>query len=163
MKTPTELRVATALCLLGIVRSPILLSSQPWLLCSRTRQEAVVPRPSIIPPQVAMAGLGPDVKNVVCCDLPAGRGGGEQPLVLGKTSTEESLESGAYPPVIRRRLSSVLDGALVGEPGCLYLRWSLQSYLESVTHNVKFLLCSTNDGITVIGRINTERVRGMLL
>ena len=109
-----------------------------------------------------MTGLGPDVKNVVCSSLSTGRCGGEQPLVLGKTSTEERLEP-PYPPVIKRRLSSVLDGALVGEPGCLYLRWSLQSYLESVTHNVKFLLCSTNDGIMVIRRMKTERVRGMLL
>ena len=82
MKTPTKLRVATALFLLGIVRSPILLSSQRWLLWSRTRQEAVS-YPPTYPPHVAMTGLGSDVKNVVWQDLAAGRGGGEQPLVLG--------------------------------------------------------------------------------
>merc|ERR1719264_451981 len=65
MKTPTKLRVATAAVFLGIVRSPILLSSQRWLLWSRTRQEAVSPSPSTSPPQVAMTGLGSDVKNVV--------------------------------------------------------------------------------------------------
>merc|ERR1719264_25911 len=65
MKTPTKLRVATALSLLGIVRFPILLSSQRWLLSSRTRQEAVVSPPPPLPPQVAMTGLGSDVKNVV--------------------------------------------------------------------------------------------------
>ena len=69
------------------------------------------------PPQVAMAGLGSDVKNVVWPALPAGRGGGEQPLVLGYTSTEERREPAVYPPVIKRRLSSVLDGALFEEPG----------------------------------------------
>merc|ERR1719264_1490817 len=86
MKTPTKLRVATALRFLGIVRSPILLSSQRWLLWSRTRQEAVRSPPSTLPPQVAMTGLGSDVKNVVCSSLLAGRGGGEHShsLVLGK-------------------------------------------------------------------------------
>ena len=83
MKTPTEVRVATAERFLGIVRSPILLSSQRWLLWSRTRQEAVVSSSPTLPPQVAMTGLGSDVRNVVWLLLPAGRGGGEQPLVLG--------------------------------------------------------------------------------
>ena len=88
MKTPTELRVATAALLLGIVRFPILLSSQRWLILSRTRQEAVLvlalPLPGrTIPPQVAMTGSGSDVKNVVWLSLPAGRSGGEQLLVLG--------------------------------------------------------------------------------
>ena len=82
MKTPTELRVATALFLLGIVRFPNLLSSQRWLLWSRTRQEAETLY-AASPPQVAMTGLGPDVKNVVCSSLPVGRGGGEQLLVFG--------------------------------------------------------------------------------
>ena len=81
MKTPTELRVATALFLLGIVRFPNLLSSQRWLLWSRTRQEAVEDPPTTYPPHVATTG--PDVKNVTCKRLPAGRGGGEQLLVLG--------------------------------------------------------------------------------
>merc|ERR1712130_986924 len=88
MKTPTELRVATAAYLLSIVRSPILLSSQRWLLWSRTRQEAVVTPLSASPPQVAMTGLDPAVKNVECPNRPTGRSGGEQLVVLGKTSTE---------------------------------------------------------------------------
>ena len=82
MKTPTELRVAAALNSLGIVMSPIVLSSHRCLLLSKTRQEAVV-GPVVAPPQMAMAGLGSDVKNVVWKSLAAGRDGGEQPLVLG--------------------------------------------------------------------------------
>ena len=82
MKTPTELRVATAAPPLSIVRSSIKLSSQRWLLWSRTRQEAVS-YPPTLPPQVAMTGLGSEVKNVVWSFLAAGRGGGEQSLVLG--------------------------------------------------------------------------------
>ena len=89
IKTPTELRVTTAEYHLGIVRFPILVASQCWLLWSRTRQEAVSKSPNI-PPQVAMTGLIPDVKNVACSTLSVGRSGGEQPGVLGKTSTEET-------------------------------------------------------------------------
>ena len=81
MKTPTELRLAAALVYLGLVRFPILLSSQDWLLLSRTRQEAVTAL--TLPPQMAITGLGTDVKNVACWSRATGRGGGEQPLVLG--------------------------------------------------------------------------------
>jgi len=115
MKMPTELRVATALYPLGIVRSPILLSSQRWLLWSRTRQEAVI-NPPTIPPQVAMTGLGFDVKIVTWSYLSAGRSGGEQPVVLGKISTDERLLMPIHPPGIKRTLSSALDGASVETP-----------------------------------------------
>ena len=72
--------------------------------------------PLTSPPQVAMTGLGSDMKKVAWEDLAAGRLGGEQVLVLGKTSTEESLLP-TNPPEIKRRLSFVLDRALFGYPG----------------------------------------------
>jgi len=55
-----SLSVAAAPSTLGIVRFPILLSSQRWLIGSSTRQEAVSPL------QVATRGEGSDVKNVMC-------------------------------------------------------------------------------------------------
>ena len=85
MKTPTELRVATALSFLGLVRFPILLSSQRFLLLSRTRQDAVVRGDPVLssPPQVAMTGLSSDVKNVTWWISFSGRCGTKQPRVLG--------------------------------------------------------------------------------
>ena len=84
--TPMCLRTATAPSDLCLVRFPILLSSQRWFL-SRTRQEAVTslcPLSALtLPPQMAITGLGTDVKNVACWSRATGRGGGEQPLVLG--------------------------------------------------------------------------------
>ena len=128
MKTPTELRLVTALRFLGIVKFPILLSAQRWLLLSRTIQE-VVGTPSTSPPQVAITGLGSDVKNVTCSSLPAGSSGAEQLFVLGKTSTEVMELLPANPPVIKRRFSSESDGALVvGERSCqLDLRIGLRN------------------------------------
>ena len=77
MKTPTELRVATALASLGIVRFPIMLSSQPWLALSGTRQEADIIAADLIsptsPPQVAMTELGSDVKKVTWRYLDTGK------------------------------------------------------------------------------------------
>ena len=62
----------------------MLLLSQRWLLWSRTRQDARILLPTVVPPQVAMTGLGFDVKNVAWCSLPLpGICGGEQLLVLG--------------------------------------------------------------------------------
>ena len=117
MKTPTDLRVATAALYLGLVRSPILLSSQRWELWSRTRQEAVVVIPATSPPQVAMTGLGSDVKNVTWSFLLTGKSGGVQPVVLGKTSTEERDPPWPdHPPVIKRTFSSVLNGASLETP-----------------------------------------------
>ena len=70
-----------------------------------------------------MTGLGSDVKNVTCSPLPAGRSGGEQPVMLGKISTEERyLLKPVHPPVIKRTFSSVLDGASVEAPVYLCLK-----------------------------------------
>ena len=66
-----------------------------------------------------MTGLGSDVKNVVCLSVSSGRAGGEQLPMLGKTSREETLDWPANPPVIKRTLFSVLDGASVEGPGYL--------------------------------------------
>ena len=78
---------------------------------------------------MARTGLGSDVKNVTCSALPAGRSGGEQPVALGREgsgcSTEEercappSLRD--HPPMIKRTLSSVLEGASVEAPVYLCL------------------------------------------
>ena len=57
-----------------------------------------------------MTGLGSDVKNVTWPCLLSGRSGGEQPVVLGKTSTEETDPATVPvrdPPVIKRTFSSV--------------------------------------------------------
>ena len=77
-----ELIRATSLEALALLRSPIKLSSQRQLVGSRTRQEARC-LPFLSPPQVAMTGLGPDVKNVAGEDLGSGRGGREQPFEFG--------------------------------------------------------------------------------
>ena len=61
---------------------------------------------STLPPQMAITGLGCEVKNVVWSHLSAGGGGGEQLLVLGKTSREGSQEPPANPPASKRTLSS---------------------------------------------------------
>ena len=74
---------------------------------------------STLPPQVAITGLGCEVKNVVWSHLSAGRGGGEHLLVLGKTSTEGSQEPPANPPASKRTLSSVFGRASVEGPGHL--------------------------------------------
>ena len=59
------------------------------------------------PPQVAISGLFPAVRNVSWEDLLSGREGGEQPLVAGKSSVDESLEFSPIPPVRRSRLVSL--------------------------------------------------------
>ena len=65
--TPMCLRTATAPSDLCLVRFPILLSSQRWLIGSSTRQVVVRlpgPGPLMNPPQVATRGVRSDVMNV---------------------------------------------------------------------------------------------------
>ena len=69
------------------VRLLILDSSQRWLLWSRTRQEEVAVD-LMAPPQVAITGLGSEVMKVTWSLLVVGKGGREQPLVLGNTTVE---------------------------------------------------------------------------
>ena len=59
---------------------------------------------------MAITGWSPAVRKVVCSDRLPGREGGEQPLVAGNTSVDESLELPLYPPVRRSRFASL------GEP-----------------------------------------------
>ena len=99
--TPISLRTATAPVYLCVVRFPILLSSQRWLIGSSTRQE-VVRLPRMNPPQVATRGVGSDVMNVSWPYLQEGSGGGEQLLVFGKTSV---VDVAGCPPVMSRTLS----------------------------------------------------------
>ena len=67
-------------------------SSHLWLARSRTRQEERRLPLASFPPQTATVGFGPAVVNNVCSFLGSGNEGGEQPLVLGKTSLEEREE-----------------------------------------------------------------------
>ena len=72
------------------------------MLVSKTRQEE---RP--LPPQVAIF-FSPAVMKVTWEDRSPGREGGEQPLVAGKYSVDESLlPLSPIPPVIRSRLVSL--------------------------------------------------------
>ena len=88
-KTPIKFILAIAPSHLFFVRLLILDSSQRWLLWSRTRQEEVAVD-IMAPPQVAITGSGSEVMKVTWSLLTVGRGGREQPLVVGYTSVEES-------------------------------------------------------------------------
>ena len=68
-----------------------------------------------------MVGFGSGVVNNTCPYLGAGNDGGMHPLVLGKTSVEES-RTPIHPPVRRTTVSSLTGGgASVTGPGNLEL------------------------------------------
>ena len=109
MKTPTWLRVTATPFSLAIVRLPIMARFQTRLTWSNTRQVALVPTPCSTPPQMAMEGLGPEVKKVVWRRLLNGKSGTEQFSVLGYTSTDLTLVLSVtlHPPVIKAKVSPV--------------------------------------------------------
>ena len=82
---------------------------QTRLTWSNTRQVALVPTPCSTPPQMAMEGLGPEVKKVVWRRLLNGKSGTEQFSVLGYTSTDLTLVLSVtlHPPVIKAKVSPV--------------------------------------------------------
>ena len=106
-----SLSFTTAPYFLGIVRLPILLSSQLWFSRSSTKHEAVR-LPSVYPPQVATSGVGSEVMKVLWPLLAEGRGGGEHPLTLGNSSTVDVV---GHPPVISKMLSWSNVGGDVGD------------------------------------------------
>ena len=104
-KSTPCLSSTTAPLYLGVVRLPILLSSQRWFSRSSTRQEAVsLKYLPATPPQEAMSGVGSDVLKLWWLCLVEGSGGGEEQL--GNTSVDAVSPPPVYPPVISRTLSS---------------------------------------------------------